>query len=37
VTVTFNNTASWADLNSDVKNYFTETPPSPVVSYVFNP
>jgi hypothetical protein len=28
VLVTFNNTVAWANLNSFVKNYFTETPPS---------
>jgi hypothetical protein len=37
VRVIFNNTAVWDDLNDYVKNYFTQTPPTPVrTPYVCN-
>ena len=39
VVVTFNKTSAWANLNSFVKNYFTQPPTYPAsgMSYLFNP
>jgi hypothetical protein len=37
VSVTFNNTENYDDLNANVKNYFTLSPPLPVSGYTFIP